>query len=194
MSAVLFDYFTSLTVLHCCIPLYSPYFHIRMESLLVWRCSYPKRPSCTWTPAHHLSMTSSSTRLPTTETPPLSAKPLPLTHPPLMSSLNPPCPQNKPRKACVLTMSLSPGGTLHPGGGPHLVTTRRPAVTPHLGVIPPPTSTEAPPAPLPPLSCTEIWSRPQSTLGVGETTRVDEPAHPRHRLTSLGRLHHRHPG
>lgn len=162
-----------------------------MESPLVWRCSYPKKPSSTWTPAHHLSMMSSSTRLPTTEAPPLSAKPRPLSHPPLMSSPNHPSPQNKPWKVYVLTVNQSPWGA------PHQVNTRRPAVTQHLGVIPPPTlppSTNVPPTPLSPLSCAEIWLQAQSTLRVGETTRVDESAQPLHRLTSLGHLHHHHPG
>lgn len=141
---------------------------LRMESLLAWKCSSPKRPSSTQRPARPFSMTSSSTRLPTAETLPLPAKPLPLTvptpTPPLSTFQNRPkhprkpsrprCPSrpnhpNPPRSIQPLTASPCLEGTPHLAVTPLLFATHRPSVILHLGAIFPPPAIR-PPTTLPP--------------------------------------------
>lgn len=141
---------------------------------MAWKCSYPKRPSSTQMSAHPFNMMSSSTKLPTMQTPAVIAKELPPTPPSLIPSLNP------PKHPGHLTLTT-----------PHLVATLHPAVTQHLGVIPLLFVTLS----LPQLSSAalEVQLQTQDGLPGGETTRAGPFAHLPPLLISPGRLHH-HPG
>lgn len=193
-----------LTSLHCCILLYLPYFHIRMESLLAWRCSSPKRPSAMQRPALPFSMTSSSTKLPTMENLPLTA---PTLTPLLIQCLNHPKPLRHPNHPRRQSHPNTPRNN-HLAVIPHLVATHHPAVALNLGAIlpplaihpptTPPPSTNARPPPHPPrlsYAGPEVGRRhpSQSAQRLAESTREDTSIHLPPRLTSPSRLHH-HPG
>lgn len=157
---VCMSYFITLPLwlsLHFCTLLYLPYFYIRMGSLLVWKCSSPKRPNSTQRPGRPLSMMSFSTRLPTMETLPLPAKLLPPTAPwvtpPLMPFLNHPNHLRHPSHPRFLSHQNHPNmarstnpattnpwleGTPHLAVIHHLDATHHPVDTQHLGAILPP--------------------------------------------------------
>lgn len=149
-----------------------------MESPSAWKCSSPKRPSSTPRPARLYSTTSSCTRLPTTETPPLPAKRPTLTVPTptaLTQYLNRPKHPRRPGPPWCLSRPNPPSAprTDHlittnprPGGDAHLAVTRHPDATRHPGItlllvdilpppaacppITPPLNTNACPPPPPP--------------------------------------------
>lgn len=196
--------FPGFASLHCCNLLYLPYFYIRMGSLLVWKCSSPKMPSFTQRAGRPLSMMSSSTRLSTTETPPLPAKPLPYTAPtftpPLIPLLNHPNHlrhTSHPRflsHQSLLNMAKSSHpattnpcleGTHHRVAIHHLDATHRSVDTLHLGAIHPPPAirplTTLPPsinACSPPLHLSYVNLLGQRDQGLGESVRVDTFVHP----------------
>lgn len=201
---------------HCCILLYLPYFHVRMESLLAWRCSSPKTPSSTQTPTRLFSMMSSSTKLPTMENLPLPAmltplliqcpnRPKHLRHP---KHPNRPSHLNTPRNSHPVIVNPYLGGTPHLAFTLHQVATHHPADTLPLGTIPPPPATHplttlppntnaCPPPPPPHLSYAgpEVDRKlpSQSVRRLEESAREDTSVHPPPRLTSPSCLPH-HPG
>lgn len=203
--------------LHCCNLLHLPYFNIRMEWLLAWKCFSPKRPSFTQRTTRPFSMMSSSTRLPTMETLPLPAKASPLTHPVLtpplipfpdhpihlrhprfLSQTNPP---NRPRNRWE-GGTLHLAGTAHPVAIHHQVATQLPGVILPLSAVCLPTtlpliSGACPPAHPLPLS----YAGPEVGLRIrklrpqrlGESTMEDTSAHSHHHHILPSLLHH-HPG
>lgn len=190
---------------HCCILLYLPYFHIRMGSLLAWRCSSPKRPSFTQTPNHLFSMMSSSTKLPTMENLLLPAMPTPL----LIQCPNRPrhpSHPNTPRNNHPVIVNPCLGGTPHLAFTLHQVATHHPADTLPLGTIPPPPATHPPtirppntnacPRPPPPhlsYAGPEVDHKlpSQSVRRLEESAREDTSVHPPPHLTSPSCLPHR---
>lgn len=196
---------------HCCILLYLPYFHIRMGSLLAWRCSSPKRPSFTQTPNHLFSMMSSSTKLPTMENLLLPAMPTPLliqcpNRPKRRRHPSRPSHPNTPRNNHPVIVNPCLGGTPHLAFTLHQVATHHPADTLPLGTIPPPPATHPPairppntnacPRPPPPhLSCAgpEVDHKlpSQSVRRLEESAREDTSVHPPPHPTSPSCLPHR---
>lgn len=190
---------------HCSILLSFQYFHIRMESLLAWRCSFPKRPSSTQTPVRPFSMTSSSIKLPTVENLPLHIRSpnrqKHLRHPSRTRCWSHP---NAPGSNQAVTLNLYPGGTPHLADTPRLVIIHPLVVTLHLGAILPlpaihppttlPPSTNAyPPLPPPHLRYAGPGAgRKLPARRPAESARVDTFVHPRPHLTSPSHLH-RHP-
>lgn len=171
--------------------------HIRMRSLLAWRCFCPKRPSCTRKPASPFNTMSSSTRLPIMETlhlspPPLMWFPYLLKHQSLPKRQNP---LKTPRSTCTVTVNPSLGGTPLLAVTPYPAATSLQTATPHLDVTPPltPHTNACRPAPPPHLS----WTGPglrrpaQTALSPGGTVRGDTFTHRPPHLILPSCLHHR---
>lgn len=131
-----------------------PYFIIRMESLLAWKCFSPKMPNSTQRTTRLFSTTSSSTKS-TTETQLLLLNRLQVTATTLTPPLTPfqnhqnhlnhpghpshPSHPNTLRSTRPVIESRCQGGTPRLAATPHQAATPHPVATLHLGATPPPT-------------------------------------------------------